>query len=197
MIIREGKTNWLYIFIILALATVAFAGILWLANNQTEQSTQFPEIKAPDETANWKVYKDEKNSFEFKYPEIFGANVWHSQFWPPQVSVFPVEEDAAKEGCPDIPADSQEEKVTINNINYSLKKGEDAGAGSLYSSYCYIAQKNQKNYVLYFVIWSHLGCGNGSCGAYCETQFETECKNLDRIKDIEKPIEKIVSTFKF
>jgi len=186
--------------IILILSILVGCFTFWqYSKTQKELSYPLPEIKIQekiDETANWKTYSNTEYGVEFKYPETFEANVWRAQFWPPIVNVIPLSKDPLKNGCPDVPSDAQESKVTINGIDYSLYKGEDPGAGSLYSSYCYITQKNQKYYILYFVIWSHLGCGGGNCGAYCGTQFETECRNLDRVKDIEKPIEKMVSTFK-
>ena len=72
------------------------------------------------------------------------------------------------------------------------------GAGQLYTSYCYTAQKNQNSYVLYFVIWSANGCGSGNCDpCHAARRQEAECKALDRRVMIEKPIEEIVSTFEF
>lgn len=146
----------------------------------------------------WLTYKDAAVGLEFKYPADFGANVWHPQFWPPKASVWPVSQDP-KNGCPDeLSAENHTEtNISIGGKNYTLIKGEGIGAGSLYDVYCYITRSGEKNFVLYFSVWSHSGCGMGNCGAYCGTQFETECRNLDRAEQIEKPIAKIVSTFKF
>lgn len=197
--IKEGKTNIKYLLIVLAAAVIVGGSILIYTKNSVKEMISLFQFSSPkkSETSNWKSYKNEKSGFQFKYPENFGANVWRPQFWPPQAAVVPIGQDPLKNGCPTILPDAQENKIKINNIDYSLFKSEDAGAGSLYTSYCYIAEKGQKNYLLYFVIWSHLGCGNGGCGAYCGTEHETECMNLDRASAVEKPIEKIVSTFKF
>lgn len=163
----------------------------------TPTETQSSVLSAtPDETANWKVYKDEQTGAEFKYPENFRANVWRAHIWPPKLTVIPIAESPTEKGCSGTQLDSGKTK-TINGIDYVLFIGSDVGAGSLYGDYCYVTKKDQNYYVLDFVIWSHTGCGDGGCGAYCETQFEMECKNLDRADMIEKPIEKIVSTLKF
>jgi hypothetical protein len=198
-----NKTIPTKIAMILISILVIIVGIfIYWEYSETQKEINVPLIqvkipKAIDETANWKTYTNTDYGVKFKYPETFAANVWRAQFWPPIATVIPIAKDPLKSGCPEVPPNAQETQVTINGINYTLYVGQDPGAGSLYSSYCYIAQKNQKYYILYFVIWSHLGCGGGNCGAYCGTQFEIECKNLDRTTMIEKPIEKIVSTFKF
>lgn len=152
-----------------------------------------------DETTDWETYRNEEYGFEIKYPENFGANVWKPLFWPPTTTVVPLNEDPVKKGCPDFPVGIQgatENEVRINNIDYTFYRGSEGAMGSSYTNYCYVAPKGQNYYIVYFVIRSATGCGN-NCGTYCGTQYEAECKNLDRAKDIEKPIEKIISTFRF
>jgi hypothetical protein len=68
--------------------------------------------------------------------------------------------------------------------------------GSIYKTYCYTTKRNDNYYVINFLIRSTSRCGN-ICGSYCGTQYEAECKNLEIIKDIEEPINQIVSTFTF
>jgi|GEM_PF-654432 len=171
-------------------------GALVLENN-VEKNYTGCTTKNP--TADWKTYQDQQNGVSFQYPETFGANVWRTQSWPPKLTVVPIGQDPVQVGCPDVYSDlanSVKQYIVINNLNYSFWRNDSPGAGSLYTGYCYVTQKNQKYYVLYFVIWSHLECGNGSCGAYCGTQFENECRQLDRVKDIDQPIQLIVSTLK-
>jgi hypothetical protein len=198
-----GKASaWLFLvlFVVVVVAGVYFlmkqksGGVVPLGSNATTTGQT-----TPDATARWLTYSDRQNNPQFKYPATFGANVWHPQFWPPKASVVPLGQDPVAAGCPTL---NDGEPVTttqlkINSIDYTLRTSSDVGAGQLYTSYCYVAQKNQKSYVLYFVIWSSNGCGNGNCGAYCDTPTEAECKALDRSAMIEKPIETIVSTFKF
>ena len=201
--LSAGKAGlWLFVMLIVLIAAVG----VYFAMKQKPGSVVLPGSNAtttgqiiPDVTAGWMTYSDSQNGLQFKYPASFGANVWQAQFWPPKASVVPLGQDPAAVGCPNL---SSGEPVTttqstINNINYTLHTSSDVGAGQLYTSYCYVAQKNQSNYVLYFVIWSANGCGGGNCGPYCGTPTEAECKALDRSATIEKPIKEIVSTFKF
>lgn len=73
--LKDPRTNWKYIFIILILAIVVGGGILWFSVKQ-EPSYQPPEIEKPekvveDETANWKIYRNKDYGFEVKYPEDY------------------------------------------------------------------------------------------------------------------------------
>lgn len=73
MILKEGKTNWKHILIVVILTLITEGGILWWINQQ-EFSIEFPEIKKPEKivekkAANWKTYRNEEHGFEFKYPK--------------------------------------------------------------------------------------------------------------------------------
>ncbi|MDD2646980.1 MAG: hypothetical protein PHV78_03840 [Patescibacteria group bacterium] len=183
------KKRIIWIIIVIVFAILLLLATKFIVNYQPNN----PAYKIP---SDWLTYLDNINGTTFRYPATFGANVWRAQSWPPKLTIVQSSQDALKIGCPELPTGSVEQDVTINKISYQFWKGSDAGAGSLYNTYCYVAQKHQKFYVLYFVVWSHLGCGDGSCGAYCETQFETECRNLDRTITINQPIELMVSSLK-
>jgi hypothetical protein len=211
------------ILIILIIAGVLAGGIYYFLKNKTSQpvactqeakicpdgstvgrvgpNCQFAECPSvTDEAAGWKTYLDSKNEFEFKYPENFGANVWRPVFWPATTTVVSANEDPVAKGCGDLQSNSpaiNSQKVIINNIDFTLYTAGDAGAGNLYSNYCYVTTKNQKYYVIYFLINSHTGCYQGGCGAYCQTQYEAECRNFDLARDVEKPIGVMMSTFQF
>lgn len=73
MLIQQGKTNWIYVLIVIVLAVIVGGGILgyqywWLPR----QYPVLPEAKLPekvtkDETAGWKTYRNEEYGFEIKY----------------------------------------------------------------------------------------------------------------------------------
>ena len=156
-----------------------------------------------DPTAGWLTYTNPQGIFSFKYPADFGANVWKPEPWPPVAVNVAAGQDPLAAGCPDIhdetgkiPAASPGK--TTGGVSYSLYLGSDIGAGQLYSSYCYVfANNNGSTAVIDFVIRSHSACGFGGCGAYCGTQYESECTDLDRKTAIADPIQRMANTFIF
>ncbi len=154
----------------------------------------FIESQATSETADWQIYRNEEAGFEMKYPKDFGGQVWNPHFWPPQITVV-VEEDPIEKGCPGFSVEGQSE-IRMNDIDYTLYEGRDGALGSSYFHYCYVTEKDLKYYVINFLIRVTNGCGK-SCGPYCGTQYETECRNFDFSRDVERPINKMLSTFKF
>lgn len=98
------------------------------------------------------------NGIQFFYPTTFGANVWRVDQRPPVVSVVPAGKDALAVGCPllqnaGIPLNKREGK--INDVAYTLYTGSDIGAGTLYTSMCYVFSGKENNYVIDFEIRSH------------------------------------------
>lgn len=150
-----------------------------------------------DEFLGWSLYIDEKTGTQFSYPAEFGTKVWHPKFWPPRLTVVSTDLDPVRNGCPNFPADATKDTIVLNGTTYDRYKESNGGVGSLYDNYCYVTVKGDEFYVLYFLIWSHLGCGNGQCGAICGAPEEAECRSLDRIAAYEKPIEKMVGSLKF
>jgi hypothetical protein len=74
----DQKTNWKYILIVIGLAALAGAGILFywwqiemgVANMpQTLNSEKITEPEKPLDISNWKVYKNLGYGFEFLYPD--------------------------------------------------------------------------------------------------------------------------------
>jgi hypothetical protein len=123
--------------------------------------------------------------------------VWHPRSWPPAVTIVAAGEDPVAKGCPDSGPDAVKTSITENGVPFTLLTSSDAGAGSLYEDRCYYASHGNATYVVDIVIWSHLGCGGGECGAYCGTRYEQECTSLDRDKEIKQPLDLIASTFRF
>jgi hypothetical protein len=149
---------------------------------------------------NRQTYSNTSSGIEFQYPKNFSGNVWAPIVRPPILTIVSNPQNPIENGCPDLKDTNYSLEKTIgqtnNGLKYFLYRWEDVGAWSLYSLYCYVIQGKTDYYVFDFAIRSHSGCWKGQCGAYCETQFEQECKDLNRLKDIENPIREIVSTFK-
>jgi|GEM_PF-2054595 len=152
--------------------------------------------------AGWLTFTDGKNGFSFQYPASFGANVWRPTQWPPKATYVPAGQDPVAVGCPNLQSGSATPPVaapgkTASGLSYSLYTGSDIGAGQLYSEYCYVIMPGSGSgaAVVDFVIQSHSACGFGTCGAYCGTQYESECLSLNRQQAIELPIQQMISTF--
>lgn len=175
-----------------------------ISGNTVATTTAAATTTSPNQTAGWIVYTtSSERTFTFKYPPNFGANVWKPTQWPPKVTLVSKGQDPVLAGCPSLRSETGaaitgNPGATTNGTKYSLYKGSDIGAGQLYSEYCYVVEGGQ-NYtaVIDFIIQSHSACGFDGCGAYCGTQYEDECANLDRQKDIEGPIQQAVDTAMF
>ena len=85
-------------------------------------------------------------------------------------------------------------KIKLNNIDFCLSEAADAGLGSVFPTYYYTTKHNDNYFVIKFETRRV-----GSCDAYYDSTKQSECeefqKNIDEI--VEKPIENIVSTFRF
>lgn len=83
-LLKDPRTNWNFIGIVMIVGFLAGAGILgyyywWIKDLETkltEIETRLPIIKPPekaiDETANWKIYRNEVLGIEFRYPKEYG-----------------------------------------------------------------------------------------------------------------------------
>jgi len=95
MFIKEGKTDWNLLLIAAVLAVIAGAGVFDFTGDITEQIaslSDFPKIKGPekvvkDETAGWKIYRNQEYDFEIKYPDDwnYGPNILRSAKEPHMV----------------------------------------------------------------------------------------------------------------
>ena len=71
-LLKEGKTNWKYILIVVILAVIvggAILGYCWW----TKQEIPLLEIKKPEEVeeeiVDWRIYRNERYGFEFTFPD--------------------------------------------------------------------------------------------------------------------------------
>ncbi len=182
-------------FLIMVLTAVVVAGVGLVLNYYLIFRGSIPvlTVEAPDQTLGWKTF--ENKGFSFKYPERFGANVWRAYFWPPKTAVSSSNNLVVL--CPSLSQVSEtkkREEISLKGKKFVYLKGSGVGAGSLYSNYCYITEKDSKYYSIEVQIQSHTGCYEGGCGAYCGTQYEQECREFDLERDVEPLIQKIAST---
>lgn len=152
---------------------------------------------AADCAATWPLRQNAAAGYAIRYPDSFGATVWRAYAWPPKITAVPPGQNPVSAGCPDLEKNqmTEDREETFNNLPFHFYGSASAGAGSLYSTYCYIAQKDQRYYALEFIIQSHTGCVNGDCGAYCGTANEQACRQFDLTRDVTGPIKQMVATF--
>jgi len=75
-LLKDPRTNWKFICIVVILGFLAAGGILgyyylWLTELETklaEIEVRLPEKVVQDETADWKIYRNEEYGYEVKYP---------------------------------------------------------------------------------------------------------------------------------
>ncbi|MFA6376214.1 MAG: hypothetical protein WCX69_02310 [Candidatus Paceibacterota bacterium] len=160
-----------------------------------------PEV-SPAQTGDWLTYADKTAGFSFKYPEKFGTDIWHPAQWPPMAKIIAAGENPVAIGCPKLYENNNKPRAnsgtTASGVKLTLYVGSDIGAGQLYSEYCYVFESG-KDYsaTIDFIIQSPSGCGFGGCGAYCGTEHEKECQNLDRKTEIGTTIMQIIETASF
>ena len=167
-----------------------------------------PQVLAPttDQTwsllpVGWQTYVNAASGFSFSYPSRFSGNVWRpTTNWPISVVIVPLQsQNAVSAGCPDMTNASEQLSTlrgkTNEGLPYDLYQKSDVGAGQLYLLYCYIVHGENNYYVFGFTIHSTNGCGGGNCWPYCGTPNEQACKDLDKVKDIEGPLNQIVASF--
>lgn len=65
IILKEGKTNWKYIWIVVILAVIVGTGTFWWAATHQVPFSGWARV---EETVNWKIYKNEKYNYIVKYP---------------------------------------------------------------------------------------------------------------------------------
>src|SRR3990167_10330878 len=81
-LLKDPRTNWKYIWIVVIAGFLAGAGILgyyylWIADLESriaEIEVKIPVKVVADETANWKTYRNEEYGFEVKYAEDWIVN---------------------------------------------------------------------------------------------------------------------------
>lgn len=85
ILLKEGKTNWKYILIVMILAAVVGVGILAYRYWWSMEEPKAPEGPIIDETANWETYRNQELGFEIKYPRdwvVESPDKLHVIFYP-------------------------------------------------------------------------------------------------------------------
>jgi hypothetical protein len=209
--IRDSRSNWKYLLIVMILALLVSGGIwgyLRCFEREISSLSKYPEIKklekskreklkAEEEIANWKTYRNEEYGFEFKYPsdaklteEVYedGCNVHIEPPFTPGTTLVEKNLDvgviAGK--CPEMLGIEVEKKVVrIGEIEFVKEVSGEPAAGSVYDYIRYSTMKN--GHCVYLCLFLHsINPGNLPVPRP-GFDYEKETKILDEI----------ISTFKF
>jgi len=208
--ITQGKTNWKFLLIVIILAVIVGGGALWYSR-RPEQPYQPVEIKKTesvikDETADWKVYRNDEYGFEMKYPEELLSTE------PLQPKMKSIDCDYANfaNKCPFVPIEgftgseeeairqgfAKTERLVINGKPFCLQTMVEGAAGTTYVTYNYTTVRDKKCLVLSFAV-PYPNCSNYLPISNPEIQKAyDQCKTENEITKPET-INQMLSTFRF
>ena len=159
-----------------------------------------PEKEAEDETADWNTYRSEQYGVEFRYPEHYINSGFASDKTPELIILS--SPSSKIDSCfyspyPDYPKwgiENNKGIIKLNNIEFCLTEAAEAGMGSVFRTYYYTTKKEGN----YFVVKFETSMV-GSCDNYSDMAKQNNCKEFHKNINgvIKKPIEKILSTFRF
>src|SRR4030042_2172463 len=77
MLIKQGKTNVKYLFVVIILAAIVSSSIwLWQEIQKMRLNQKNNDLSVKIDISDWEICHDEKNGYEFKYPDYFNWRVW-------------------------------------------------------------------------------------------------------------------------
>lgn len=219
MIIKQGKTNWGFLLIVIVLAAIAGGGTFVYIKSNTKEIislNQLPEIKPADETASWKTYRNEKYGFEVKYPKDFtieninqGIKFIFPESYKNQSYKFKNDVTEAwigvgiglmnKEGfagdfCQKV-EESNYEEVKINNLNFIKGITGQAAMGGWYTEYNMYRTLHNGN--CYEIILAVTGHGPGAGANNGMGPLPQDYASPDSKEKFISILDQLISTFKF
>lgn len=143
-----------------------------------------PIINHPD----WAMYYLAGQNIEFKYPKDLGVEYITPQDWPPQITIKTGQFICnAQDGTVSLPTRTL--KKIYNNNTYCIEAMSEGAAGSVYTTYTYITQKDDK------LISAKFTLRFPQCLNYDDPK-KTACQNERATFDLDSLVDQIINTIK-
>ncbi len=137
----------------------------------------------------WNTTTDAAQKITYQYPDHLLTTFIASVDWPPQVRITSGSFSCLEAGS-EIGRAGKTEKRMVGNRMYCLTRESEGAAGSVYTMYAYITEKQGRLITLTFSLRAP------QCDNYDDPQ-KTECKNERETFDIDGVVDRIVESIQF
>jgi len=131
--------------------------------------------------ADWKTFSDPTQKISFQYPETLNTKYIRTQVWPPKIMVsndaFTCNPTPDQKGLPETT-----NQKNINEKNYCIDITSEGAAGTIYNTYDYFTETNNKLASISFIL-AYPECANYPDPQMTECQTERTNFNLDSLID--------------
>jgi hypothetical protein len=138
---------------------------------------------------SWQTFIDQKQNLTYRYPEQLPTKYIYTVNWPPQVAVINTP-FSCTEGESETPLTNKTVKHTINSHAYCITTVTEGAAGSLYTRYFYVTEKDNKTIIFAFTL-RVVQCGN-----YNEPE-KSACENERQTFDIDNLMDQVIQSTQF
>lgn len=137
----------------------------------------------------WIEHKDSELNISYKYPETLLTNYMNVFEWPPKIAIQSSAFSCAQNNS-GITSRERTMLEIIHTRTYCVTIDKGAAAGSVYTRYAYVTQKNNRTIVATF------GIRSVQCGNYEEPK-KTECEQERASFDLNTMVDQMFETIKF
>jgi hypothetical protein len=132
-------------------------------------------LPLPSSTGSWNLFQSPTSSVTFTYPKELGTTYMRANAWPPEVKT-----EKGRFTCFETKATPQGFTVrrTIQGVQYCVTTQSEGAAGSIFSTYTYLSEKEGTRVHFKFTI-QETQCGNYDEPKRSECVFERNEFSVD------------------
>ncbi len=178
--------------IIAVIAVIIIAGLGYLIYSSSDMSINMGDTNGQEENMEsngnieLETSSDQSGSTTFQYPADLGTTYISTIDWPPQLQLLNTPYTCTEAGTPTDRAGGTVEK-TIGGRRFCATEVSEGAAGSIYSQYAYVFERDEGIAVLTFSL-RRVQCGN-----YSEPEASA-CRDEQAGFDIDALVGSIVQT---